>query len=116
MRVLLIDCEDAYTLNIYDYLKQCDVDVDIVLHQNVVVDEIRNYAALVLSPGPKSPNEIPILTEVIMQYRWQLPILGICLSVHCCPFQKHLQSKLLTSHSLKSIMGCSQPLLCIFSF
>lgn len=79
MRVLLIDCEDSYTLNIYDYLKQCDVVVDIVLHQNLVLDEIRNYAALVLSPGPKSPNEIPILTEVIMQYRRQLPILGICL-------------------------------------
>ena len=79
MRVLLIDCEDSYTLNIYDYLMQCDVDVDIVLHQNVIICEIRIYDALVLSPGPKSPSEIPLLTEVIMQYNRQLPILGICL-------------------------------------
>ncbi len=79
MRVLLLDCEDSYTLNIYDYLMQCDLDVDIVLHQNVVLDEISNYTALVLSPGPKSPSGIPILNEVLKQYAQQLPILGICL-------------------------------------
>ena len=79
MTCLLLDCDDSYTLNIYDYLKQCDLDVVVVNYKNISIENAAGYDSIVLSPGPNSPNEVPILFEIIKNVAGRKPILGICL-------------------------------------
>jgi len=79
MPCLLLDCDDSYTLNIYDYLKQCDLEVDVINHRVLSLDKIDAYDAIVLPPGPNSPNNIPILFEIMKEFAGRKPILGICL-------------------------------------
>lgn len=79
MTSLLIDCDDSYTLNIYDYLMQCGLEVDVINHKEVSLDKIEEYDTLVLSPGPNTPNEVPVLFEIIKKFSGCKPILGICL-------------------------------------
>jgi len=79
VRILLLDCEDSYTLNIYDYLRQCSLEVEIIDHNKISIEDIKDYSGLVLSPGPKSPRELPILAQILEIYADQIPILGICL-------------------------------------
>jgi anthranilate synthase/aminodeoxychorismate synthase-like glutamine amidotransferase len=79
MRILLLDCDDSFTLNIYDYLKQCDLDVDVVNHKVYQLNIAEGYSAIVLSPGPNSPSDLPILFEILKLYGNKKPILGVCL-------------------------------------
>jgi len=79
MKVILIDCEDSYTLNIFDYLSQNGLEVVVKNYREIEIAEIGNYDAIVLSPGPNSPNQVPILFDILKTYADQKPILGICL-------------------------------------
>lgn len=79
MRLALIDCDDSFTLNIYDYLCQCHFRVDIVHHNNVEINALSSFHAIVLSPGPNSPLDLPILFDILNRYASIIPILGICL-------------------------------------
>lgn len=79
MSILLLDCEDSFTNNLYDYLSQLGTQVDIVHHSVVSIDELAIYQAIVLSPGPNAPNDLPILFKIIQVAEGKIPILGVCL-------------------------------------
>lgn len=79
MNIVLLDCEDSYTYNIYDYLSQCGASVDLIHYEKISIDSLINYQAIILPPGPKAPHDIPILFEIIDKYKSSIPILGICL-------------------------------------
>ena len=81
MKIGLIDCDDSYTLNIADYLRQCGAEVEVINHEVTSIDSLENkkFQALVLSPGPKKPSEVPILFEIIEHFETKIPLLGICL-------------------------------------
>lgn len=79
MKTALIDCDDSFTWNIYDYLCQCGFQVNVIGHAEVNVAELRDYEAIVLSPGPNAPSDIPILFDIIDRYKAVKHILGICL-------------------------------------
>lgn len=80
MRVCIIDCEDSYTLNIADYLRTCGAAVDIIPYDHIGSEpNLLTYNGIVFSPGPKKPNDVPILFDLIDRYKSQIPLLGICL-------------------------------------
>ncbi|MBL7790070.1 MAG: aminodeoxychorismate/anthranilate synthase component II [Chitinophagales bacterium] len=79
MNALLLDCDDSYTLNIYDYLKQCGLVVDVINCRDIILDKILVYDTIVLSPGPNSPVDVPVLFGIIEKFAGYKPILGICL-------------------------------------
>jgi len=72
MKVLMIDNYDSFTYNIVQYLYELGVDV-------IVRERIENLDAIVISPGPCTPNEAGISVETIKTYRGKFPILGVCL-------------------------------------
>jgi len=79
--LLLIDNYDSFTYNLFHYLGQLGAEV--VVKRN---DELTAKAALalkpeaiVLSPGPCTPNEAGICLELIKQAAGRFPILGVCL-------------------------------------
>jgi len=79
--LLLIDNYDSFTYNLFHYLGQLGADV--VVKRN---DELSARSALamrpeavVLSPGPCTPNEAGICLSLIAEANGRMPILGVCL-------------------------------------
>ncbi len=79
--ILLFDSYDSFTYNLKDYLEQCGANVNVVRNDQYSLQELSELAfdGIVLSPGPKNPEESGILMEVIDHYMRHKPILGVCL-------------------------------------
>ena len=60
--ILLIDNYDSFTYNLYQYMGIFDRDIQVVRNDKITVDEIkkRSPEKIVLSPGPKSPEDAGI--------------------------------------------------------
>jgi anthranilate synthase component II len=79
--LLLIDNYDSFTYNLFHYFGQLGAEP--VVRRN---DELSAEAALalhpeaiILSPGPCTPNEAGICLELITLAGGKVPILGVCL-------------------------------------
>ncbi len=79
--ILMIDNYDSFTYNLVQYLGQLGQDVVVRRNDETTLEEIEQMApaAIVLSPGPCSPDEAGITVDVIRRFHEQIPILGICL-------------------------------------
>lgn len=79
--ILMIDNYDSFTYNLVQYIRQLGRDV--IVHRNdaVTVEEIEemNPEAIVISPGPSSPEHAGISVEAIRRLHRKMPILGVCL-------------------------------------
>ena len=79
--VVIIDNYDSFTYNLFQYLAELGAKVDVFRHDQITVDGIRDLAPthLVISPGPKTPDEAGISLDAIRELAGQMPILGVCL-------------------------------------
>jgi anthranilate synthase/aminodeoxychorismate synthase-like glutamine amidotransferase len=79
--ILLIDNYDSFTYNIYQYLGTLGAKVKVVRNDAIAVKDIARLKpeAIVLSPGPGTPDEAGIMLETIKTYAGKIPILGVCL-------------------------------------
>ena len=79
--IVLIDNYDSFTFNLVHYLGELGADV--VVHRNDKITSADIVAAdpdaIVLSPGPCTPNEAGICLDLIAQAAGPIPILGVCL-------------------------------------
>lgn len=78
---LMIDNFDSFCYNIYQYLRELGEEVEVVRNNAISVGEIeeRRPQRILISPGPCSPKEAGVSTEIIRQFGGKLPILGVCL-------------------------------------
>ncbi len=81
MKVLLIDNYDSFTYNLAQYLGELRADVQVERNDAITVEAVGSLApaAIVISPGPCTPNEAGISMDVIREYAGKIPILGVCL-------------------------------------
>jgi len=79
--ILVIDNYDSFTYNLVQYLGELGAQLDVRRNDQTTVNEIARLAPerIVISPGPKTPNEAGICLEVIRRFSGQIPILGVCL-------------------------------------
>ncbi len=79
--ILLIDNYDSFTYNVKHYLSEVGAKVETYRNDKITLNEINdlNPRAIVLSPGPCTPNEAGICLKLIEKFKNKLPILGICL-------------------------------------
>ena len=80
--ILLIDNYDSFTYNLYHYLIEVGyLDVAVMRNDKVTLDEIEkiNPFAIVISPGPCTPNEAGICLDLIAKFKEKYPIFGVCL-------------------------------------
>ena len=79
--ILLIDNYDSFVYNLARYLRELGCDTRVVRNDALSVSEIRQLApqAIVLSPGPCSPQEAGISVPIVKEFAGTIPILGICL-------------------------------------
>ena len=81
MKLLIIDNYDSFTFNLVQYLGELGAKSDVVRNDRIAVQEVgqRGAEAIVISPGPCTPNEAGISVETVQHYAGVLPILGVCL-------------------------------------
>lgn len=79
--LLLIDNYDSFTYNLFHYLSELGAEVMVKRNDEINVKAVLALApqAVVLSPGPCTPNEAGICLDLITAARGRLPILGVCL-------------------------------------
>lgn len=83
--LLLIDNYDSFTYNLYQFLCELGQEVEVVRNDKITLDEIAAWAPerIVISPGPCTPNEAGISTDVVLRFGASVPLLGVCLGHQC---------------------------------
>jgi len=79
--ILLIDNYDSFVFNLARYFEKLGHETTVVRNDKITVEQVRELAprALVVSPGPCTPNQAGISLDLIDAFHSTLPILGICL-------------------------------------
>ncbi len=79
LSVVIIDCYDSFTYNLYHYLEPHCNKLTTYRVNDVQLDICNQFNAIVLSPGPGLPSDYPILKNIILTCN--KPIFGICLGL-----------------------------------
>lgn len=79
--ILLIDNYDSFAHNLGRYLRQLETEVHVVRNDRITIDQIASLEpqAIVISPGPCTPDESGICLDLVRQFFQTTPILGVCL-------------------------------------
>jgi anthranilate synthase component 2 len=79
--ILVIDNYDSFTYNLVHYLDELGADTRVWRNDALTAAEALGMRpeAIVLSPGPCTPNEAGICLELIASAPENQPILGVCL-------------------------------------
>jgi anthranilate synthase/aminodeoxychorismate synthase-like glutamine amidotransferase len=80
-RLLLVDNYDSFTFNLVQYLGELGARVAVFRNDAIDVAGIRAARpdALVISPGPCTPDEAGVSLAAIRELAGELPVLGVCL-------------------------------------
>ena len=79
--ILLIDNYDSFTFNLVHYLGELGERCDVRRNDSLSVEDAMALKpeAIVLSPGPRSPNEAGICCDLIAAATGKIPVFGVCL-------------------------------------
>lgn len=79
--ILVIDNYDSFTYNLVHYLNELGADTTVYRNDALTVTEALGLqpAAVLLSPGPKAPDQAGICLPLLEAAPADLPILGVCL-------------------------------------
>lgn len=79
--LLLIDNYDSFTYNLVHFLGELGTESIVRRNDQLTVDEAiaLKPQAIVLSPGPCTPNEAGICLDLIREVAGKIPLLGVCL-------------------------------------
>ena len=83
--ILLIDNYDSFVYNLARYVAELGGEPVVRRNDAVTLDEIATLAPshIIISPGPCSPAESGVSTDVIRRHGAAIPILGVCLGHQC---------------------------------
>ena len=78
---ILIDNYDSFTHIIRHYLDKNNTSVEVYRNNAICAKDIikKKPKGIIISPGPKTPNEAGISLELIRLSSKNIPVLGICL-------------------------------------
>jgi anthranilate synthase component II len=79
--IILIDNYDSFTFNLFHYFGGLGGDPVVYRNDKITVDQAIDMdpEAIVLSPGPCTPNEAGICLSLVTRAAPLIPILGVCL-------------------------------------
>lgn len=79
--ILLIDNYDSFTYNLVQMLEQMGEEVKVFRNDRIDVTEMEAFepSALVISPGPGTPEQAGISIDSINRLGSKIPVLGVCL-------------------------------------
>lgn len=79
--ILLIDNYDSFSYNLYQLIGSINPDIKVIRNDEMTVEEIKelNPEYIILSPGPKRPDDAGVCLDVARQLGKTSKILGVCL-------------------------------------
>lgn len=79
--IVLVDNYDSFTFNLFHYLGSLGADVVVHRNDKISVSEVMKMGpeAIVLSPGPGTPDTAGICLNLVAKAASTIPILGVCL-------------------------------------
>ncbi|MBN8799097.1 MAG: aminodeoxychorismate/anthranilate synthase component II, partial [Stenotrophomonas nitritireducens] len=79
--LLMIDNYDSFTFNLVQYLQMLGAEVKVVRNDALSVEQIAALqpSHIVVSPGPKTPDDAGVSLDVIRRLGPSIPVLGVCL-------------------------------------
>ena len=83
--ILLIDNYDSFVHNLARYVQELGDEAVVRRNDAVTLDEVASLTSshIILSPGPATPAEAGISTDVVRRFGSSTPILGVCLGHQC---------------------------------
>src|SRR5437764_3869857 len=79
--ILVVDNYDSFTYNLVQYLGELGAEIEV--RRNDQVDlralEALRPSHLVISPGPRTPDEAGVSVEAVRRFAGRVPVLGVCL-------------------------------------
>jgi len=81
--IVLIDNYDSFTFNLVHYLGELGAEVVVHRNNKITTDAViaADPDAIVLSPGPCTPNEAGICLELVDRAAPKIPMFGVCLGL-----------------------------------
>ncbi len=81
MKILIIDNYDSFVHNLARYFEMAGTTPIIRRNNEITLDDIRNLNpdAIVLSPGPCTPDQAGICIDTVKTFGTTTPIFGVCL-------------------------------------
>lgn len=79
--ILVIDNYDSFTYNLVQYLGELGENIVVRRNDEIDLAGIEALAPdhILISPGPRTPNEAGISLPLIQHFKGKIPILGVCL-------------------------------------
>ena len=83
--ILVIDNYDSFTYNLVQQIESLGYEATVRQNDTISVSDIHTLQpeAIVISPGPGTPLDAGISSEVIATFASTVPILGVCLGMQC---------------------------------
>ena len=83
--ILLIDNYDSFVHNLARYVRELECNAVVCRNDAVTLAEVETLAPshIILSPGPRTPAEAGISTDIVRRFGPTIPILGVCLGHQC---------------------------------
>lgn len=81
--LLIIDSYDSFTYNLVHYAQELGANTHVIRNDNMSAQEALALGAkgVILSPGPKTPDDAGMLLEFIKTAPNDLPMFGVCLGL-----------------------------------
>ncbi|HOY64777.1 MAG: Aminodeoxychorismate/anthranilate synthase component 2 [bacterium ADurb.Bin236] len=85
MNIVFIDNYDSFTFNLFQYFGEQGAEMSVFRNDAVSTAEIAGMRpdAIVISPGPGTPDDAGVSRAVIRELGRDIPILGVCLGMQC---------------------------------
>lgn len=83
--LLMIDNYDSFVFNIARYCEELGETIHIVRNDHITLSAITKTSpsAIIISPGPGTPDDAGISIPIIKAFSGIIPILGVCLGHQC---------------------------------
>jgi anthranilate synthase component 2 len=79
--LLMIDNYDSFTYNLVQYFGELGESVRVIRNDEMTLPALRalNPSAIVISPGPGTPDDAGVSLQIIEKLGGVIPIFGVCL-------------------------------------
>lgn len=79
--ILLVDNYDSFVHNLARYFERLGVETRVMRNDCITPSDVVHMkpAAIVMSPGPCTPDEAGCSLELVRQFHATIPMLGVCL-------------------------------------
>jgi anthranilate synthase/aminodeoxychorismate synthase-like glutamine amidotransferase len=122
-KVLVVDNYDSFVYNLVQYLGELGAEPLVHRCDQISLDDAEAMApdAILISPGPGTPDEAGLSNDLIRTFGGRVPILGVCLGHQCigqvyggnvvrAPQVMHGKTSLVRHHDAGVFVGLPQPL------